>query len=103
VTDNTAKATAGFLTGTVTDDADRTIEDATVTLSNLDTQLNSATTTDSAGDFTIPYEAVGATSQSRLELAVVKPRFKKFRETFVGNSLRYRRSLRPETEVAHVR
>lgn len=102
VSDNTAKATAGFLTGTVTDDVDRTIEDATVTLSNLDSQLNSATTTDSAGDFTIPYEAVGATSQSRLELTVTKPRFKKFRETFVGNSVRYRRSLRPETEVAHV-
>lgn len=103
VTDSAAKATAGFLTGTVTDDADRTIEDATVTLSNLDTQINSETTTDSAGDFTIPYEAVGATSKSRLELAVTKPRFKKFRETFVGNSVRYRRSLRPEAEVGHAR
>ncbi|MEO5823397.1 MAG: TIR domain-containing protein [Vicinamibacteraceae bacterium] len=101
VSDNTAKATAGFLSGTVTDDTDHTIEDATVTLSNLDTQLNTATTTDSAGEFTIPYEAVGATSKSRLELAVNKPRFKKFREIFVGNALRYRRTLRPETEVAH--
>ena len=103
VTDSAAKATAGFLTGTVTDDADRTIEDATVTLTNLDTQVSSATTTDSAGDFTIAYEAVGATSKSRLELAVTKPRFKKFWETFVGNSVRYRRSLRPDTEVAHAR
>jgi hypothetical protein len=101
VTDNTAKATAGFLNGTVTDEADRTIEDATVTLSNLDSQQNSATTTDSAGDFTIAYEAVGATDKSRLELAVTKPRFKRFRETFVGNALRYRRSLRPDTEAPH--
>lgn len=103
VTDSAAKATAGFLTGTVTDDADRTIEDATVTLTNLDTQVHSVTTTDSAGDFTIAYEAVGATSKSRLELAVTKPRFKRFWETFVGNSVRYRRSLRPEGQVGHAR
>jgi hypothetical protein len=102
VTDNAVKATAGFLNGTVTDDVDRIVEDAVVTLSNLDAQRNTETTTDSSGEFTIPYEAVGATSQSRLELAVSKPRYKKYRETFVGNALRYRRSLRPETEVAHV-
>jgi hypothetical protein len=101
VSDNTAKATAGFLNGTVTDEAERSIEDAVVTLSNLDAKRNTETTTDSAGDFTIPYEAVGATSVSRLELAVTKPRFKKYRETFVGNALRYRRSLRPETEAPH--
>ena len=102
VTDNAVKATAGFLNGTVTDDVDRIVEDAVVTLSNLDAQRNTETTTDSSGEFTIPYEAVGATSKSRLELAVSKPRYKKYRETFVGNALRYRRSLRPETEVAHV-
>ena len=102
VTDNAVKATAGFLTGTVTDEVDRTVEDAVVTLSNLDAGRDSSTTTDSAGEFTIPYEAVGATSKSRLELVVTKLRYKKFRENFVGNALRYRRSLRPETEVAHV-
>ena len=102
VTDNAIKATAGFLNGTVTDEVDRTVEDAVVTLSNLDAQRNTATTTDSSGEFTIPYEAVGATSKSRLELVVAKPRYKKYRENFVGNALRYRRSLRPDTEVAHV-
>ena len=102
VTDNAVKATAGFLTGTVTDEVDRTVEDAVVTLSNLDAQRDSSTTTDSAGEFTIPYEAVGATSRSRLELVVTKVHYKKFRESFVGNVLRFRRSLRPETEVAHV-
>jgi hypothetical protein len=102
VTDNAVKATAGFLNGTVTDEVDRIVEDAVVTLSNLDAQRNTETTTDSSGEFTIAYEAVGATSKSRLELAVTKPRYKKYRETFVGNALRYRRSLRPETEVAHV-
>jgi hypothetical protein len=101
VTDNAVKATAGFLNGTVTDEIDRTVEDAIVTLSNLDAERDTRTTTDSAGEFTIPYEAVGATSQSRLELVVSKPRYKKYRENFVGNALRYRRSLRPETEVAH--
>jgi hypothetical protein len=101
VTDNVVKATAGFLNGTVTDELDRIVEDAVVTLSNLDAQRNTETTTDSSGEFTIAYEAVGATSRSRLELAVSKPRYKKYRETFVGNALRYRRSLRPETEVAH--
>jgi TIR domain/Carboxypeptidase regulatory-like domain len=101
VTDNVVKATAGFLNGTVTDELDRIVEDAVVTLSNLDAQRNTETTTDSSGEFTIAYEAVGATSKSRLELAVSKPRYKKYRETFVGNALRYRRSLRPETEVAH--
>jgi TIR domain/Carboxypeptidase regulatory-like domain len=101
VTDNVVKATAGFLNGTVTDEVDRIVEDAVVTLSNLDAQRDTKTTTDSSGEFTIPYEAVGATSQSRLELAVSKPRYKKYRETFVGNALRYRRSLRPDTEVAH--
>jgi hypothetical protein len=100
VTDNVVKATAGFLTGTVTDEGDRTIEDAVVTLSNLDANRDSATTTDSSGEFTIPYEAVGATSKSRLELVVTKPKYKKFKEVFVGNAPRYRRSLRPETEVA---
>ena len=63
VTDNAVKATAGFLNGTVTDEVDRIVEDAVVTLSNLDAQRNTETTTDSAGEFTIPYEAVGATSQ----------------------------------------
>ena len=101
VSDNAVKATAGFLNGTVTDDGDRSVEDAVVTLSNLDAQRNTETTTDSSGEFTIAYEAVGATSRSRLELAVSKPRFKKFREIFVGNALRYRRSLRPETEAPH--
>ena len=100
VTDNAIKATAGFLNGTVTDDVDRIVEDAVVTLSNLDAQRNTETTTDSSGEFTIPYEAVGATSKSRLELVVSKPRYQKYRENFVGNALRYRRSLRPETEVA---
>ena len=100
VTDNAVKATAGFLTGTVTDEVDRIVEDAVVTLTNLDAKRDSATTTDSSGEFTIPYEAVGATTKSRLELAVTKPHYKKFRESFVGNVLRYRRSLRPETEVA---
>ena len=99
VTDNAVKATAGFLNGTVTDDVDHIVEDAVVTLSNLDAQRNTETTTDSSGEFTIAYEAVGATTKSRLELAVSKPRYKKYRETFVGNALRYRRSLRPETEV----
>jgi hypothetical protein len=100
VSDNAVKATAGFLNGTVTDDVDRNVEDAVVTLSNLDAKRDSATTTDSSGEFTIPYEAVGATSRSRLELVVAKPHYKKFRESFVGNALRYRRSLRPDTEVA---
>ena len=38
VTDNAVKATAGFLNGTVTDEVDRIVEDAVVTLSNLDAQ-----------------------------------------------------------------
>jgi len=42
----------------------------------------------------------GATSKSRLELVVSKPHYKKYRENFVGNALRYRRSLHPDTEVA---
>ena len=53
VTDNAIKATAGFLNGTVTDEVDRTVEDAVVTLSNLDAQRNTETTTDSSGEFTI--------------------------------------------------
>ena len=55
VTDNAIKATAGFLNGTVTDEVDRTVEDAVVTLSNLDAQRNTETTTDSSGEFTIAY------------------------------------------------
>jgi len=100
VSDNAVKATAGFLTGTVTDEVDRIVEDASVTLTNLDAGRDSATTTDSSGEFTIPYEAVAATSKSRLELVVSKPHYKKYRENFVGNALRYRRSLHPDTEVA---
>jgi hypothetical protein len=102
-TENAVKPTAAFLSGTVTDDADRTIEDATVTLRNLANQKDTSTTTDSSGEFTIAYEDVGATRQSRLELAVVKAKYKKFRETFLlENGLKYRRSLKPEQEGPHV-
>jgi hypothetical protein len=99
-TENAVKPTAAFLSGTVTDDADRTIEDATVTLRNLATLKDTSTTTDSAGEFTIAYEDVGATRQSRLELAVAKPKYRRFRETFLlENGLKYRRSLKPEQET----
>jgi hypothetical protein len=102
-TENAVKPQAAFLSGTVTDDADRTIEDATVTLRNLANQKETGTTTDSSGEFTIAYEDVGATRQSRLELAVAKPKYKRFRETFLlENGLKYRRSLKPEQEGPHV-
>jgi TIR domain/Carboxypeptidase regulatory-like domain len=100
VSDDAAKRTAGRLSGIVTDEAERSVEDAVVTLTNVDAKLNVQTTTDSAGEFAIAYQDVHATQESQLELVVSKPRFKKFRETFVGTA-RYRRSLRPETEVAH--
>jgi hypothetical protein len=100
-TENAVKPTAAFLSGTVTDDADRTIEDAIVTLRNLANQKDTSTTTDSSGEFTIAYEDVAATRQSRLELAVAKPKYRKFRETFLlENGLKYRRSLKPE-ETPH--
>ena len=102
VTDNAVKATAGFLNGTVTDDVDRIVEDAVVTLSNLDAQRNTETTTDSSGEFTIAYEAVGATSQVAPRAGRQQAPIQEVSGDFVGNALRYRRSLRPETEVAHV-
>jgi hypothetical protein len=101
-TDNAVRSSAAFLSGTVTDDADRTIEDATVTLKNLANQRDTSTTTDSAGEFTIAYEDVGATRQSRLELAVTKTKYKRFREIFLlDNGLKYRRALKPDSEAPH--
>jgi hypothetical protein len=101
--DRAVRKTAGHLRGIVTDETDRNVEGATVTLRNVDMELSSHARTDSDGEFYIAYEDVQATNESRLELEVAKPSFTTVREAFLGTVLRYRRSIKHETEVAHAR
>jgi hypothetical protein len=61
----------GTITGTVTDPQGATVVNATINVTNIDTGVSTATTTTSAGDFTIPSLLLG-----RYRVQVEAPGFK---------------------------